>query len=88
MKKMIFSTIVLLAVLFALLFILISSMNNLIEDEEKKYKTRIGQEFIFGKDTLKIIDYSLLLESFTMSNGVKVNSSLVFNQDSVLTKSQ
>ena len=85
---MIFSTIVLLAVLFALLFILISSMNNLIEDEEKKYKTRIGQEFIFGKDTLKIIDYSLLLESFTMSNVVKVNSSLVFNQDSVLTKSQ
>ena len=51
--------------------------------EKNKYKSRIGQKIVFEKDTLTIVDYSSIMETFTLSNGVNVNASMVFNKDSV-----
>jgi len=41
---------------------------------------------IFEKDTLTIIDYSSIMETFTLANGKEVNASIVFNKDSVSVK--
>ena len=62
------------------------SIKSEIDKEKNKYKVKIGQKFILEKDTLTIIDYSSIMETFTLSNGKEVNTSIVFNKDSVSVK--
>jgi hypothetical protein len=50
---------------------------NDLENKEAKYKAKIGKKFILDKDTLTIIDYSFIMSNFTLSNGVKINSSII-----------
>lgn len=50
-----------------------------IGKEEDLYKLQIGQKIILEKDTLTVVDYSLITETVTLSNGIKVNASMVFN---------
>lgn len=49
-----------------------------VQEESKMYKARIGTKYVLEKDTFTIIDYSQLEETFTLSNGKKVNSALIF----------
>lgn len=81
MKKMIIGMIALFYV-----YLLTSSITSEIEKEKNKYKVKIGQKVILEKDTLTIIDYSSIMETFTLSNGKEVNASIVFNKDSVSVK--
>lgn len=55
------------------------SITKVISTEQDKYKVKIGQKFILEKDTLTIVDYSLIMETFKLSNGKEVNASLIFN---------
>lgn len=55
------------------------SIKKAISTEQDKYKVKIGQKFILEKDTLTIVDYSLIMETFKLSNGKEVNASLIFN---------
>jgi len=48
-----------------------------IKTIQNEYKSYIGETYIMKKDTLLIIDYSMFKETFTLSNGVEVNSSLI-----------
>jgi hypothetical protein len=82
MKKMIVGMIALVAVFAFCVHVLTTS----IDKEKDKYKVKIGQKFILEKDTLTIIDYSSIMETFTLSNGQEVNASIVFNKDSVSVK--
>jgi hypothetical protein len=86
MKKMIIGMIALVAVFVFCVHLLTSSITNEIDKERNKYKVKIGQKFILEKDTLTIIDYSSIMETFTLSNGKEVNASIVFNKDSVSVK--
>ena len=73
MKKMTLITIgmvILLAVCWTLL------MNNL-NSEVDKIKVKIGSKLILEKDTVMIIDYSLLKNSYTLSNGKEISFDLV-----------
>jgi hypothetical protein len=45
-----------------------------IDDEFKK---SIGKEIVLGKDTLIVIDYSALTNTYTLSNGYKINKALL-----------
>lgn len=65
---------------------LTNTITSEINKEKSKYKVKIGQKFILEKDTLTIVDYSSIMETFTLSNGKEVNASIVFNKDSVLVK--
>lgn len=47
------------------------SINSIIEGP--KYKNELGNKIIINKDTLRIIDYSILNENFILSNGVTIN---------------
>ena len=86
MKKMIIGMIALVAVFVFCVHLLTSSITSEIDKEKNKYKVKIGQKLILEKDTLTIIDYSSIMETFTLSNGKEVNASIVFNKDSVSVK--
>lgn len=45
--------------------------------EEDKYKKHIGLKHVIDKDTLTIVDYSIWDETFTLSDGRKVNYMLI-----------
>lgn len=74
-------------ILFAICMnLLTSKILTQVNNEKDKYESKIGQKFILEKDTLTIIDYSSIMETFTLSNGKQVNCSIIFNNDSVLVK--
>ena len=75
--------IALVPVIFICIHSLTNSITSEIDKEKNKYKVKIGQKFILEKDTLTIIDYSSIMETFTLSNGIEVNASIVYNKDSV-----
>ncbi len=56
---------------------LMNSIKSDVQKEQSVYKAKIGQKFILGKDTLIIVDYSLLTKTFTLSNGSKVSAELI-----------
>jgi len=60
-----------------------TSLISEIEKDQNKYKAEIGKKLILEKDTLTIINYSSVLENFTLSNGTIVNASLVFSKGGV-----
>jgi len=41
------------------------------------YDSNLGKEYVLNNDTLKIIDYSMWNKTYTLSNGVKINSKLI-----------
>lgn len=45
--------------------------------EKEKYKPYLGKTFVLDSDTLTIVDYSLLTETFVLSNGKEINYRLV-----------
>jgi hypothetical protein len=90
MKK---TTILMSAALIILVFILVfwfdlavKKISTDIKNEKNKYAVKIGQKVILEKDTLTIIDYSSIMETFTLSNGQQVNAWIVFNNDSLSGK--
>lgn len=48
-----------------------------VDDEADSYKAHIGEVYVLDGDSLKIIDYSMINETYTLSNGVEVNKALI-----------
>lgn len=75
----------LLIIISIILFIFLSigfikstiKAKNEIEQVTEEYKSHIGNEFVIGKDTLMIVDYSIWNENYTLDNGLKVNAKLI-----------
>ena len=44
-----------------------------INSIDDKYKPYVGEIIVISKDTLYILDYSILNENFTLSNGSVIN---------------
>jgi hypothetical protein len=80
MKRMIIITLALTMVAALCFQLSIKMVMGEIETAQSKYKTKVGQNFVLEKDTLKIIDYSFSAETFTLSNGKIVSAVLVFNE--------
>lgn len=83
---MIIRMIVLVALFVFCVHLVTTSITSEIDKEKNKYKVKIGQKFILEKDTLTIIDYSSIMNTFTLSNGKEVDASIVFNKDIVSVK--
>ena len=47
-----------------------------MEKDERHYKVRMGQKVVINGDTLIIIDYSTFKETFTLSNGVRIDTTV------------
>lgn len=76
MKKMV----LMFVVMCCSMAYLIHSMSSNIDKEQNMYKAKIGSQFILEKDTLTIVDYSSIMETFTLSNGKEVNALLVLKK--------
>ena len=70
--------------LFAIgITLLTNNITKQVSNEKAKYKAKVGQKFILEKDTLTIINYSSIMETFTLSNGKEISALIVFNNDSI-----
>ena len=49
-----------------------------IDADKGRHELCLGTKYVLNNDTLTVIDYSLIYETFTLSNGVKVNTATVF----------
>lgn len=79
-KKVIVVTGVMTLIMIATLFIGINFILSSAEKEQETYKAKIGKTIVLEKDTLTVIDYSMIMETFKLSNGQDVSASLVFNK--------
>jgi protein associated with RNAse G/E len=66
--------------LSVLLYFLWSNVVSIISKNSDKMKANIGTEYILDSDTLKVIDYSILNDTYTLSNGAKINRLLIENK--------
>ncbi len=48
-------------------------------DHKEQYEDRVGDVYIMDGDSLTIVDYSVINETFTLSNGKTVNYHLIVN---------
>lgn len=75
----------LIGVLFVLLLISIiayhyqhgESVFDTYRKTEANMKAEIGTRILYTKDTLFIVDYSMLNDTYTLSNGIKINKELL-----------
>ena len=77
MKKI---NVIILSVIVVLSIISVSFLsygNNKIKELKEKCNAKIGSVIIISDDTLTIMDYSLIEENFTLSNGEKISMSYV-----------
>lgn len=57
-----------------------TSLSNVVDDVQKSKKAceaKIGEKVVIQGDTLMVVDYSYIKESFTLSNGVEVNKGIL-----------
>lgn len=57
----------------------LQNFGNDITETSDQYKSYLSKRYILDDDTLKIIDYSMIKEQFTLSNGVTINAHIVFS---------
>ena len=48
-----------------------------MEKKELEIKKELGKKVVFEKDTVTVIDYNTLKETYTLSNGIEVSFYLV-----------
>jgi hypothetical protein len=58
-------------------YLLTTSFTNSYNKEAAKYKERVGTKIVLNKDTLLILDYSMLNDNFKLSNGQEISIELV-----------
>jgi hypothetical protein len=80
MKKILTPIVLLFLLLTILLYFIENTALRQVGNLENKYKAEVGRTVVLGKDTLTIVDYSILMENFTLSNGQKVSYSFVKNK--------
>lgn len=76
-NKMILAFIAIVVTMVILIGYIAGNVSLAIDEEKAKYEIYIGESYILEKDTLTIIDYSSLNETFILSNGVEINYNLV-----------
>ena len=69
---------------FAVLFLSVSAITFVLHDfkismekKELEIKKELGKKVLFEKDTVTVIDYNTLKETYTLSNGIEVSFDLV-----------
>ena len=80
MKKIVIASIIMFILIVITVSYISKSCNKISEvitEADNNYKKEIGNKYIFEKDTVTIVDYSLFNESYSLSNGQKINFNLV-----------
>lgn len=77
MKKELILSVTFLIILGLVLLIIFDTFVKRFEHDTQFFKESLGKTVVIQKDTLKIIDYSLFNETFTLSDGRKVSKDLI-----------
>lgn len=75
-----------LGIVGAILMIIIiivgtSKILDRINEDTKEYESYLGQEYIFGNDTVTIVNYSRLHDDYILSNGAEISASIIRSRD-------
>ena len=82
-----FSTILIILILAAAATMTIAYYSfESLDDELQQYRDEIGETVILQKDTLMVVDYSILGGVFTLEDGRTVNQDLVLKLEHVTKK--
>lgn len=60
-----------------LIYILALTALDMQKDHEETYENMVGKKILLDKDSITIIDYSILHETYTLSNGKTVSVKLI-----------
>lgn len=60
-----------------ILIVEITKVSNDIDDEHIWMESKLNTKYVLNKDTLIIIDYSILNNTFILSNGVEINQKVL-----------
>lgn len=60
-----------------LVWILISFSNEMAKEHEETYDNMVGKKVLIDKDSLTVVDYSIIHETYTLSNGKTVSIKLI-----------
>ncbi len=77
MGKFIIGAILLTVLIYGFWFLVINKTINMISDNKTQIESKLGKKILFDKDSVVIIDYSQFDETYTLSNGRKVNIKLI-----------
>jgi hypothetical protein len=66
-----------IAALVICIILIVSNINSITKKIKSKKGTYIGSKVIINGDTLTVINYSILDESYILSSGLKVDKSIV-----------
>jgi hypothetical protein len=53
----------------------------LVSDYRTGYERHLGEEYIFGKDTLVITNYSVIHDDYILSNGAEISAAIIRNRE-------
>jgi len=83
-KNIFIPAVILMIIIFLLLMVSIKFLFNIgskIQEDANmqiiEMKSHIGDTTIIKEDTLIIIDYSIIDDTYTLSNGIKINKSFI-----------
>lgn len=79
-RGLVFRIFWLIVLLVASLYFLFTSVRTNAMAEVTMYESKLGQRVVLGGDTLLIIDYSILTETYMLSNGVRISAELINKQ--------
>lgn len=73
----------LLRVIVPLIFIVLMGayILNVHQDNMEEMEVNLGKKLVLGGDTLKVVDYSYIAQTYTLSNGTKVSKKLVEDEN-------
>lgn len=76
----IFVTFIIIAILVTFsISIIIPKLVKDIDNELVDIKSNLGKNVVIKKDTLMIMDYSIIKDSYILENGIEVNMDLILN---------
>jgi hypothetical protein len=73
MKILLYAPVVLFIVLFIIAVMCVNTCNKNINKEIDKSKEMVGKKVILEKDTLLILDYSLINSNYKLSDGREIS---------------
>jgi len=66
-----------IVITLAFVIVFVVSITLFLNNTEQQMKDNIGRRIIMNKDTLIVTDYSIVFETYNLSNGSKVSKELL-----------
>lgn len=77
--KMVLTTIIILGTIFYLISRKGADVTIKLENLEEEMSSNVGESLVIDGDTLTIVNYSIVSNSYTLSNGVEIDKSFLEN---------